>query len=106
FFVLERDRMIIGCAALYPFAEEQVGELACLAVHATYRKEGRGDDLLEYAEKRARAFGIKRLFVLTTRTAHWFLERGFREGELADLPVKKQAMYNYQRRSKVFIKLL
>ncbi|HEY0720667.1 MAG TPA: amino-acid N-acetyltransferase [Gammaproteobacteria bacterium] len=106
FFVLERDRMIIGCAALYPFAEEQVGELACVAVHADYRKEGRGDDLLEYAEKRARQLGIKRLFVLTTRTAHWFLERGFREGELADLPVKKQAMYNYQRRSQVFIKPL
>jgi len=106
FFVLERDRMIIGCAALYPFAEEQVGELACLAVHANYRKEGRGDDLLEYAEKRARQLGIKRLFVLTTRTAHWFMERGFREGDLTDLPVKKQAMYNYQRRSKVFIKPL
>ncbi len=106
FFVLERDRTIIGCAALYPFAEEQVGELACMAVHANYRKEGRGDDLLEYAEKRARQLGIKRLFVLTTRTAHWFLERGFREGDLTDLPVKKQAMYNYQRRSKVFIKPL
>ncbi|HEY0635999.1 MAG TPA: amino-acid N-acetyltransferase [Gammaproteobacteria bacterium] len=106
FFVLERDRMVIGCAALYPFTGEHVGELACLAVHASYRKEGRGDDLLEYAEKRARQLGIKRLFVLTTRTAHWFLERGFREGDLTDLPVKKQAMYNYQRRSKVFIKPL
>lgn len=106
FVVTERDRMIVACAALYPFTEEQVGELACLAVHRDYRKQGRGDDLLAFIERQARDMGINRLFVLTTRTAHWFQERGFREADIKDLPVKKQAMYNYQRRSKVFIKPL
>jgi amino-acid N-acetyltransferase len=33
FVVLEHDGVIVGCAALYPFAEEAAGELACLAVH-------------------------------------------------------------------------
>ena len=104
FTVLERDGMIVGCAALYPFTDEGVGELACLVVHPDYRAEGRGDALLGYIERQAHAVGITRLFVLTTRTAHWFRERGFRPGEIRDLPVKRQAMYNYQRNSKVFIK--
>lgn len=104
FTVVERDGMIIGCAALYPFIDEAVCELACLAVHTDYRKQGRGDALLNYIERNIRQLGIKQLFVLTTRTAHWFLERGFKAGEINSLPVKRQALYNYQRQSKVFIK--
>jgi len=106
FVVMERDGTVIGCAALYPFPEEQVGELACVAIHTDYRSQGRGDDLLEYVERQARKQGIGRLFVLTTRTAHWFRERGFEPAELKALPVARQAMYNYQRRSKAFIKVL
>jgi len=106
FTVVERDGTIIACAALYPFPEEGIGELACLAVHQGYRKQGRGDDLLEYIERQARNEGIDKLFVLTTRTAHWFQERGFKTATLKDLPVARQELYNYQRRSKVFIKTL
>ena len=106
FVVVERDGTVIACTALYPFPEEQVGEVACMAVHPDYRSQGRGDGLLRYVERQARGLGIRRLFVLTTRTAHWFQERGFVAGEIQDLPVQKQTMYNYQRRSKVFIKPL
>lgn len=103
FLVVRRDGMIVACAALYPYPGD-VAELACLAVHADYRSQGRGDSLMEAIERRARHNGIKRLFVLTTRTAHWFQERGFRKADLADLPVEKQQLYNYQRKSKVFVK--
>jgi len=106
FTVIERDGTIIACAALYPFFDENIGELACLAVHHDYRKQGRGDDLLEYIEHQARAEGIDQLFVLTTRTAHWFQERGFNTATLNELPVARQELYNYQRRSKVFLKTL
>jgi amino-acid N-acetyltransferase len=106
FTVVERDCTIIACAALYPFSEEGCGELACLAVHREYRNQGRGDDLLEYIERQAKGLGINRLFVLTTRTAHWFQERGFKAAALDDLPMARQELYNYQRRSKVFIKTL
>lgn len=106
FVVVERDGTIIACASLVPFAEDRVGELACVAVHNDYRSSGRGDDLLAYIERQARGLGIQRLFVLTTRTAHWFQERGFRPATLKELPVERQALYNYQRRSKVFIKAL
>jgi amino-acid N-acetyltransferase len=106
FSVLERDGAIIGCVALYPFAEERLGELACVAVQADYRNRGRADTLLRFIERQARAQGLLRLFVLTTRAAHWFRERGFEPAEVADLPVRKQTLYNWQRRSKVFIKTL
>ncbi len=53
FTVVERDGMIIGCAALEPFADEKMGELYCVAVHDRYRESGRGEALLEYMEARA-----------------------------------------------------
>ncbi len=106
FSVLEYDGVTIGCAALYPFPEEQAAELACFAVSAAYRGAGRGEALLDYMRARARGLGLKRLFVLTTRTAHWFVERGFVESGVESLPQAKQGLYNYQRRSKVFIKTL
>jgi amino-acid N-acetyltransferase len=106
FFVIEADGNILGCAALYPFAEQKTAELAALAVNPFYRDGGRGERLLAFAEARARAAGLKSLFVLSTRTTHWFLERGFAETDPARLPEKKAALYNYDRRSKVFTKEL
>ncbi len=105
FLVVKRDGMIIACAALYPYTGH-IAELACLVVHPDYRANGRGDSLLEAIELRARQNGIKRLFVLTTRTSHWFRERGFISAELARLPVKKRKLYNYQRNSKAYIKAI
>ncbi|MGH8751440.1 MAG: amino-acid N-acetyltransferase [Burkholderiales bacterium] len=104
FSVVEHDGVIIGCAALYPFARRGAGELACLVVSADYRDGGCGAMLLKHIEKQARDAGIKQLFVLTTRAAHWFIERGFKETAVAQLPREKQTLYNYQRRSKVFLK--
>ena len=104
FVVVEHDGMIIGCAALYPFPDEKAGELACLTVHPDYRSGGCGDALLKNIEGRARSQGSRKLFVLTTRTAHWFVERGFIETDVSELPKAKQGLYNYQRRSKVFVK--
>ena len=106
FVVLEHDGVIVGCAALYPFAEEAAGELACLAVHPEYRNSGAGDRLLHHIDVQARGLNMNRLFVLTTRAAHWFIERGFAEATVAALPQQKQLLYNYQRRSKVFLKEL
>jgi amino-acid N-acetyltransferase len=106
FSVLEYDGAIIGCAALYPFTREKAAELACFAVSPAYRGAGRGETLLEYMQARAKKQRLKRLFVLTTRTAHWFVERGFAEASVENLPQAKQGLYNYQRRSKVFIKTL
>ncbi|MGF1548321.1 MAG: amino-acid N-acetyltransferase [Thiotrichales bacterium] len=106
FTVIERNGVILGCAALFPFTDERIGELACLAVHPDYRREGRGDSLLERIEADARAQGLERLFVLSTQTMHWFQERGYLPGDLNALPLQRAALYNFQRRSKIFIKTL
>ncbi|NTV87342.1 MAG: GNAT family N-acetyltransferase, partial [Burkholderiaceae bacterium] len=106
FLVLESDGVIAGCAALYPFPEEQAAELACLAVAKDFRGRGFGDLLLAEAEKRGKKAGFKQLFVLTTRTEHWFEERGFVDSSPDHLPKSKQALYNYKRRSKVLQKSL
>ena len=106
FVVAEYDNQIIGCAALYAFPEERVGELAALAVHPDFRREGYGEALMQEIEARARKHRLAALFVLTTRTAGWFLERGFRPAAVSDLPQQKQALYNYQRKSQVYRKAL
>jgi amino-acid N-acetyltransferase len=106
FVVAEYDNHIIGCAALYAFPDERVGELAALAVHPDFRRDGYGEALMKEIEGRARKLKLASLFVLTTRTAHWFLERGFRTGTIGDLPQQKQALYNYQRKSLVYRKPL
>lgn len=106
FSIVEREGLIIACAALYQIADSDFGELACLAVNPAYRHGGRGDELLERIEERARAQGLKTLFVLTTRTAHWFRERGFMPSSVDRLPAARASLYNYQRNSQVFEKAL
>lgn len=106
FTIVERDGLIIACAALYPIADSDAGELACLAVNPEYRHGGRGDELLERIEARARAKGLRNLFVLTTRTAHWFQERGFEPSGVERLPAARASLYNFQRNSKIFEKAL
>ena len=105
FSLMLHDGIIVGCAALYLHSEEEA-ELACLAVSQEHREWGYGDQLMKRIERRARKIGVKRLCVLTTRTEHWFVERGFKLGTVDDLPAKKRDMYNYQRRSKVLFKSL
>jgi amino-acid N-acetyltransferase len=104
FIVIEHDGIVIACAALYPFTDEQAGELAGLAVHPDFRNQGSGERLVKEIEARARRMKLKRLFVLTTRAEHWFVERGFTETDIDALPAPKRALYNWQRRSVVLVK--
>ncbi len=107
FYVMEHDGRVIGCAALYPFATDtHVAEFACLAIDPAYRGAKRGDRLFDYCVSVARAQGVQQLFCLTTRTEHWFIERGFVEKSVEALPAEKKQLYNYQRNSKVFMKSL
>ena len=106
FNVVERDSTVVACAAMYPYPEEGLAELACLAVDDAYRRGQCGERLLFLAEREARAAGADRLFVLTTHAAHWFRERGFVEAEHSMLPGERQALYNLQRRSRVLVRTL
>ena len=106
FYVMEHDNRVIGCAALYPFTSEKMAEFACLAIDPAYRGNGRGDKLFNFCEAQAKELGFKTLFCLTTHTEHWFLERGFTLKNVDSLPTERQKLYNFQRKSKVFSKLL
>ena len=103
FTIIQRDNTTIACAALYPFPEEKIGEMACVAVHPDYRSSSRGEVLLNRIATQAKQMGLSKLFVLTTRSIHWFQERGFTPVDIDLLPESKKEMYNYQRRSKVMM---
>ncbi|WP_332847693.1 amino-acid N-acetyltransferase [Massilia sp. S19_KUP03_FR1] len=106
FSVIDHDGVIFGCAALYPFPEAKMGEMACLIVSQEVQTQGDGERILKHMENRARAAGLTKLFVLTTRTMHWFKKRGFVPASVDDLPKDRQHMYNWQRKSQVLIKTL
>lgn len=110
FAVIERDGMVLACAALYPIPttgdEQKSAEIACVAVHPDYRKSNRGTQVLSFLEQRAQRQQIKNLYLLTTRTGHWFMEQGFAKVDIEQLPQARQALYNYQRNSQVYRKIL
>ncbi len=106
FTVMEREGAVVACAALHLVPEARVAELACLVVDSDYQNSQRGRQLLTQLEAKAKRAGYTHLFVLTTQTAHWFQENGFAPAELAALPVKRQALYNLKRNSKVLMKAL
>ncbi|EJH6773278.1 amino-acid N-acetyltransferase [Shigella flexneri] len=105
FTIIQRDNTTIACAALYPFPEEKIGEMACVAVHPDYRSSSRGEVLLERIAAQAKQSGLSKLFVLTTRSIHWFQERGFTPVDIDLLPESKKQLYNYQRKSKVLMRI-
>ena len=104
--VVHPEGVLLGCAALYPTADNHVGELACVATHPEFHDQGIATRLFDTIVQDAKKKGLTQLFVLTTQTAHWFLERGFVEAQVADLPAQKQSLYNYQRNSRIFSKAI
>jgi amino-acid N-acetyltransferase len=104
--VIEHDGVIFGCAALYPFPEAKTAELAALTVSPMVQGQGDGERILKRVEQRAKAMGIESLFVLTTRTMHWFIKRGFAQVEPDWLPEARKRKYNWDRRSQVLVKKL
>ena len=106
FTVIEHDGVIFGCAALYAFPEHRLGEMACLAVSPGVQGQGDGERILKRVEQRAKAMGLNSIFVLTTRTMHWFIKRGFAPVDPNWLPEARKRIYKWDRRSQVLVKPL
>jgi len=104
YIVIERDGLIIGCTAYHLMQETGAAEIACLAIHPEYQKSARGNNLLDHLVKKAKKQQLSMLFVLSTQTMHWFIERGFKETEIQALPEQRQEFYNYKRNAKVLCK--
>lgn len=103
YFVIECDQMIIACGAIIPYSGK-TAELACIATHPSFTRQGLGRRLVNALIGMAKKQGYRKVFILTTEGEHWFIERGFQEAKLQDLPAEKQQAYNYQRGSKVLIR--
>lgn len=104
--IIEHDGVIFGCAALYTYAEKNTAEMAALTVSPQVQGQGDGDKLLKRIEQRAKAQGLDSIFVLTTRTMHWFIKRGFVQVDPDWLPEARKRKYNWDRKSQVLIKKL
>jgi amino-acid N-acetyltransferase len=106
FHVIEKDGMIIACIACIADPGNRIAEVACVAVHPDFRNSGFGDQMLAAVELDARKQGIGHLYILTTRTAHWFLEKGFVEDRLDFLPDERRQRYPNERQSLIMTKKL
>lgn len=104
--VIEHDGVIFGCAALYPYPEAKTAEMAALTVTPQVQSQGDGERILKRVEQRAKSMGLDSIFVLTTRTMHWFIKRGFVQVDPDWLPVERKRKYNWDRRSQVLVKKL
>ncbi len=104
--VIEHDGIIFGCAALYPYPEARTAEMAALTVSPNVQGQGDGERILKRIEQRAKSQGLDSIFVLTTRTMHWFIKRGFAPTDPDWLPEARKRKYNWDRRSQVLIKKL
>jgi amino-acid N-acetyltransferase len=106
YIVLDIDGLIIGCTALHSDEDGQFGAIACLAVHPDYQGSARGQQMFNHVCQKAKQLKLKKLFVLSTQTAHWFIERGFQPSTIANLPEPLKALYNPERNSRVLCKTI
>jgi amino-acid N-acetyltransferase len=104
--IVEHDGVIFACAALYPYSENKTGEMAALTVSPESQGQGDGEKVLKRVEQRAKALGLDSIFVLTTRTMHWFIKRGFAVVDAEWLPEARKRKYNWDRKSQVLVKKL
>ncbi len=104
--IIEHDGVIFACAALYPYPEAKTAEMAALTVSPDVQGQGDGERVLKRVEQRAKAAGLDSIFVLTTRTMHWFLKRGFVQVDADWLPEARKRKYNWDRKSQVLVKKL
>ncbi|QTD43765.1 amino-acid N-acetyltransferase [Ottowia testudinis] len=104
--IVEHDGVIFACAALYPYPEAKTGEMAAVTVSPQSQGQGDGEKILKRIEQRARAMGLQSIFVLTTRTMHWFIKRGFVQVDPEWLPEARKRKYNWDRKSQVLVKKL
>ncbi len=102
--IIEHDGIIFACAALYPYPESKTAEMAALTVSPHVQGQGDGERVLKRIEQRAKAAGLDSIFVLTTRTMHWFIKRGFKQVDPEWLPEARKRKYNWDRKSQVLVK--
>lgn len=103
YYVYTRDDLIVATGQLRRY-DDEYAEIGCLVVHPDYQRGGRGDAMLGYLERLCLESGATKVFVLSTLTVQFFIERSFRLVSLEDLPESKQKKVDTERGSKVYMK--
>ena len=119
FTVLERDNKLLACAHVRSLGRSEstglmVSELSAFCVHPDYRGSGKGDSLLQYVEEKERAKAptseARVMVLMTTRTADWFMQRGFKGDGAAFksdvLPSARREEVDRRRNSQLYFKIL
>ena len=108
YWVLEIDRHIVGCVAMYPYPEHKMAELACLYVSRSNENQGLGRKLISFVESLARQRGFSKLVALSTQAFVYLQQKGgFAEAEPEILPPARRAKYEASgRNSRILLKNL
>ncbi len=100
FVVYSIDDVVHACGSLHDFGDGQA-EIAAIATNPVYVHLSMGRKILSYLVDKAETLGMRRVFVLTTRTVDWFEQLGFVETELETLPLRKRSTYDHVRKSRI-----
>ncbi|BBB24037.1 amino-acid N-acetyltransferase [Isorropodon fossajaponicum endosymbiont JTNG4] len=103
FVCLIDNNQLLACAGLKD-CKEGVGEIYSLAVSKKAQKIGLSLKLLDKIMKKAKAEKFSKVFALTKYGTDWFIKNGFIQMKIADLPQKRQALFNQDRNSSIFFK--
>jgi amino-acid N-acetyltransferase len=108
YWVLEIDRHIVGCVAMYPYPEHKMAELACLYVSRSNENQGLGRKLISFVESLARERGFSKLVALSTQAFVYLQQKGgFAEAGPEILPPIRRAKYEASgRNSRILLKNL
>ena len=106
YWVLELDRVLVGCVAVHLYPEQQMAELACLYVSKIHEGEGHGRKLMAFADQLAAEKGAKQMFALSTQAFNFFQQKGgYAEATPDILPPERRKKYDASaRKSKVMLK--
>ena len=106
YWVLEIDRHIVGCVAMYAYPENKIAELACLYVSRANENQGLGRKLMSFVENLARQRGFVKLIALSTQAFMYLQQKGgFVEAGPEVLPPVRRARYDASgRNSRILVK--
>ena len=101
FVVYEIDGAIRACSALHIYDRSQA-EIAAVAVDKTFAHIGIGPKMIAFLIEKAKTVNLKSIFILTTQTADWFENLGFKPDSVESLPEERKKLWNEKRGSKVY----
>ncbi len=108
YFVLEVDGQLVGTVMVRSYPEEKLAEVGFLYIRRSHEGMGYGKKLVKFAEKRARAFGAKILFALSTQAYNYFGNKlGFLPAQEDLLPPERLSrLQKSGRNSKLMARVL